>query len=162
MNRIADTTAVVAMIVLIFHGFVPTAAQTEATIEGVVETPCDPSRRTEIASVRIRPVSGGSATTVAVDPSTGAFRSSALTASEHELTAIGVDGKPLSVEPTRLPLSEGPNRVLLSLQPPECGEQEEGGGKTGLKNWQLTLIYFGAIGAVILVVSDDEEPASPF
>ncbi len=127
MSWIARTTAVVTMIAVVFHCSLPTLAATEATIEGTVEIPCDPSRVSEVASVQIRPVAEGSAATIAVDPSTGTFRGSGLTEGEYELIAIGADGEPLSPEPKRLLLRTGLNKVVLSMQPPGCGEQDSDG-----------------------------------
>ena len=194
MYWIPRTTAVLTMIAMVFHYSLPTLAAT-ATIEGTVEVPCDPSRVSEVAVVQIRPVSGGSAATVAVDSSTGTFLIEDLTEGEYELIAIDADGQPLSPEPKRLTLLEGSNPVLLSMQPPGCGEQDSDrdgvsdavdscpntppgtavgvdgcpsqgkkkpGGKGGLKDWHITLIYFGVVGAVIVALDDDEDPASPF
>ena len=195
MYWIPRMTAVVTMSVVVFHCSLPTLAATGATIEGTVKIPCDPSRVSEVASVQMRPLSGGSAATVAVDASTGTFLGSGLTEGEYELIAIGADGKPMSPEPKRLLLHNGSNMVVLSMQPPGCGEQDsdrdgvsdamdscpdsppgtavgtdgcplQGKNKHGekrvLKDWHLTLIYFGVVGAVILAVNDDDDPASPF
>ena len=163
MYRISRMSAVVTMIAVVFHCSLPTLAAPEATIEGTVEVPCDPSRIGEVASVQIRPVSGGSTTTVAVDSSTGAFVSPGLAEGEYELIAIGADGKRLSPEPKRLSVHDGLNSVVLSMQPSGCGEQEKTpGAKGGLKQWQVTLIYLGVIGAVVFALNDDEDPASPF
>jgi hypothetical protein len=184
------------MIAVVFHCSLSTSAATGATIEGIVEIPCDPSRVSEVASVQIRPVSGGSATAVTVDSSTGKFVVPELTEGEYELIAIDADGKPLSPEPKRLLLSNGLNTVILSMQPPGCDERDSdrdgvsdamdscpnsppgtavgtdgcplqgkqnSGQKGGLKDWHLTLIYFGVVGAIVIALDDDDEdPASPF
>jgi hypothetical protein len=155
------------MVAVVFHCSLSTLAATEATVVGTVEVPCDPSRVSEVALVHIRPVSGEAVTTVTVDSSTGKFRSPGFTAGEYEFIVIGADGKPLSPEPTRLVLVDGLNSVVLSMQPPGCGEQgsgpAQGEKKDGLKAWHLTLIYVGVVGAIILALhDDDEEQASPF
>ena len=167
MNWISRTTAVVTLVAVVFHGSLSTLAATGATIEGTVEVPCDPSRVSEVAFVLVQPVSGGSPLTVDVDPSTGKFHSPEWAEGEYELVAIGLDGLPLTPEPTRVGLQNGPNAVVLSLQPPGCDEPAEGekkpGEKGGLKAWQLTLIYVGVVGVAILALyNDDEEQASPF
>jgi hypothetical protein len=171
MYRISRTTAVATIVAVVFHGSLSTLAAPEATIKGTVEVPCDPSRVSEVAVVYIRPVSGGAVATVVVDSTTGKFHGAGFTEGEYEFIVIGTDGKPLSPEPTKLVLQEGLNAVVLSMQPPGCGEQEADPGqsattpreKDGLKDWQLTLIYVGVVGGVILALSDDdEEPASPF
>jgi hypothetical protein len=160
------------MVAMVFHGSPALLAETEATIYGTVEIPCDPSRIREVALVYIRPVSGEGMTTVVVDPSTGEFRGSGFTAGEYEFVVIGEDGQPLVPEPTKLTVAEGMNSVILTMEPPGCGEEGtdpaagEGqpGKKQGLKDWQLTLIYVGVVGAVIFALSqddDDERPASP-
>ncbi len=165
MYSIPRTTAAVTMIALVLHGSLPALAATGATIEGTVQVPSDPSRVSEVASVRIRPVSGGAAATVTVDPSTGAFRGPGLTEGEYELVAIGTDGEPLSPEPKRLLLRNGLNRVALSMQPP--GSSDPQGAKkprkkARLKNWHLTLIYVGVVAVIILALEDDDEDrASP-
>jgi hypothetical protein len=196
MYWISPTTAVVTVVALALQCSLPTLAATGATIEGTVEIPCNPSRVSEVISVQIRSVSGESASTVAVDSPDGTFRISGLEEGEYELIAIGVDGKPLSPEPKRLLVSNGLNTVVLSMQPPGCGEQDSDrdgvpdsmdscpesppgtavgddgcpledqkkpGGKRGLKDWQITLIYVGVVGLIVLAVgTDDEEPASEF
>jgi hypothetical protein len=171
MRLIVRATAVATMIAMTFHGSLPALAST-ATLQGTVETPCDPSRVGDVVAVQMRPVSGGSVATAVVDPSTGKFVIADLTAGEYELLAIGADGQPLSPETKRLTLVDGPNPVVLSLQPPGCGEQvsdgdggKKAGGGAALETWQLTLIYVGVVGAVILALDaldDDEDPASPF
>jgi hypothetical protein len=184
------------MIAVVFHCSLTTLAVEEATIEGTVQVPCDPSRVSDIALVQIWTVSGELAATVEVDSSTGMFRGAGLTEGEYEVIAIGADGEPLSPKPMSLLLRAGPNTVVLSMQPPGCGEQDsdfdgvpdamdscpssppgtavgtdgcssEGerkpGKKDGLKAWQLTLIYVGVVGVIILALyDDDEERASPF
>jgi len=166
MNRVARTIALVTVIAVAFPGFPSTRAATGANLQGIVQIPCDPSRLSEVAAVRLQPASGGSATTVVVDPSTGRFVGRELAEGKYELVALGADGEPLMQESTKVSLDAGPNTVILALEPAGCGEPgQEGGGvsKGGLKDWQLTLIYFGVVGAVILALSDDdEEPASPF
>jgi hypothetical protein len=127
MYWILRTTAVVTLIALVFHCSLSTLAATGATIEGTVQTPCDPSKVSEVGSVRIQPVSGGAATTVAVDPSTGKFLVSELTEGQYELIAIGADGEPLSPEPQKLLLREGSNKIILSMRPPGCVEQDSDG-----------------------------------
>jgi hypothetical protein len=159
MYRILRTTAVVTMIAVVFQCFLPALAATGPTLEGIVQIPCDPSRVSEVASVRMQPVSGETAATVAVDPSTGAFLSPELTEGEYELTAIGADGNPLAFEPTKVLLASGANKVVLSLEPPGCGENPD--AKNGLKDWHLTLIYVGVVAAIILALDDDESPGSP-
>lgn len=168
MCWIPRTIAVVTVIALVFHGSLPTLAANGATIEGTVKILCDPARLSEVASVQIRPVSGGPATTIAVDSSTGAFLSPGLTEGEYELIVIGTDGNPMSPEPERFLLRGGVNTVVLSVQPPGCGEQDadplqgekKPGKKRSLKDWHLTLIYAGVVAAVVLAVSDDEDPAT--
>jgi hypothetical protein len=168
MNRISRTIAVVAMVAVLFHGSVSTLAA-ETTIDGIVEVPCDPSRVSEVAFVLVRPVSGESVTTVIVDSSTGRFRESGFTPGDYDFVVIGMDGKPLVPEPTKLEVVEGLNAVVLTMQPPGCGEQgsvgapgeEKPGEKKSLKDWQLSLIYVGVVGAIILALyDDDDEPAS--
>jgi hypothetical protein len=163
------TTAAVTMIAMVLHCSLPALAATGVRLEGTVEIACDPSRVSDVTSVQIQPVSRGAAVTVAVDPLTGKFSSPELTEGEYELTAIGADGKPLSPEPKKLLLRNGLNEVVLSMQPPGCvaqgsdGEVQSGEkpGNKDVKNWHLTLIYLGVVGAVILLLSDDEDPASP-
>ena len=163
MYWISRTTAAVTMVAVVFHCSLSTLAVTDATIEGTVAVPCDPSRVSEIASVQIRPVSGEPAATVDVDSSTGKFHSAGLTEGEYE--------------------------VIVSMQPPGCGEQDsdldgipdtvdscpnsppgtavgidgcpsqdgkKSGKKDGLKDWHLTLIYVGVVGAIILALDDDD------
>ncbi len=189
MYWISRTTAVVTMVAVVFHCSLSTLAVTEATIEGTVAVPCDPSRVSEIASVQIRPVSGEPAATVDVDSSTGKFHSAGLTEGEYEVIAIGADGKPLSPKPMSLLLRAGSNTVVLSMQPPGCGEPDsdldgvpdtvdscpdtpsgttvgtdgcpsqdgkKSGKKDGLKDWHLTLIYVGVVGAIIFALDDDD------
>ena len=194
MNWIPRSTAVLTIFAVIFHSSFLSLAANGATIEGVVKIPCDPSRVSDVAIVQIRPVVEGAVTSVAVDPSNGTFVGSGLAEGEYELFAIGTDGKPLSPEPQKLLLKDGPNTVILSMQPPGCGEQDSdfdgvadsldscpdsprgtavgtdgcalpGKAKSGrpLKDWQVSLIYFGVVGGVILALDDDdEEPATPF
>ena len=167
MNWISRTTAVATLVAVVIHGSLSPLAATGATIDGTVEVPCDPSRVSEVALVIVQPVSGGSPLTVDVDPSTGEFHSSEWKEGEYDLVAIGADGQPLTPDPTRVVLQNGRNAVVLSLQPPGCEKTAEGeqqpGEKGGLKAWQLSLIYVGVVGAVILALyNDDEEQASPF
>jgi hypothetical protein len=174
MHRIPRTTAVATMIALAVHCCLPALATDGATIEGTVQTPCDPSKVGEVASVQIQPVDGGSATTVPVDPSNGSFALGSVTEGEYELIAIGVDGEPLSLEPMKFTVVGGLNKVFLTMRPPGCDEQEPDRGKQkprkgkkdGLENWQITLIYFGVVGLVALALDDDdddddEQQASP-
>jgi hypothetical protein len=168
------TIALVTVIVMALSGLPATWAETGATLEGFVRIPCDPSRLSEVAAVRVQPASGGSATTVDVDPSTGRFVAQGLTEGTYELIALDAEGQPLNQKSTTLVLETGPNPVVLNLEPAGCGQaspQGDGtsgagaaGGQRSLKDWQLTLIYFGVVGVVILALSDDEdeEPASPF
>ena len=193
MHWASRTTAVVTMVAVVFQfSLSPLAATEEARIEGTVTVPCDPSRVSGIASLVIRPVSGEPPAIAEVDPSTGEFRIAGMTEGEYEVIAIGADGTPLSPNPMSLLLIAGLNTVVLSMQPPGCGGQDsdldgvpdtsdscpdsppgtavgtdgcagEGKKKDGLKAWQLTLIYVGVVGAVILALyNDDEEQASPF
>jgi hypothetical protein len=191
MHWILRTTALVTATAVVFHCSLPALAQAEATIEGTVKIPCDPPRVREVTSVEIRPVSGGSATTVAVDSSTGTFRGSGLTEGEYELMAFDAEGLPLSREPKRLLLSAGTNTVVLSMEPPGCGDPdfdrdgvpdsrdacpttppgmvvgadgclvEESAGSGGLKDWHLTLIYVGAVGVAVLLLNDDDDDEAP-
>lgn len=165
MQRISHMTALTTVIALVFYCSVPSLAAPGATLEGTVKTPCDPSRVSDVVALRVQPVSGGPVTTVVIDASTGAFASPELDPGEYEITSIGVDGAPLSAEPTRLTLVEGVNPIVLSLNPPGCGEPEAPatGKKGSIKGWQASLIYLGVVaGAVVLLSNDDEEPASPF
>jgi hypothetical protein len=196
MSWIPRTFSVFVIIAVVVHCSLPAVAANGATIQGTVKTPCDPSRASDVVSVQIRRVPGGSAATAVVDSSTGAFRLSGLTEGEYELIAIGTDGEPLSPEPKKLVLVSGLNTIVLSMQPPGCGDQDADGdgvpdaldscpdtppgeavgtdgcpvqggkrpgGKRGLKDWQVTLVYLGAIGAIVLALDAiDEEEASPF
>lgn len=165
MIRSSRTISVLAAIALMLQLSLPAWAAPGATLEGTVKIPCDPSRLGDVASVMIRPVSGGAASTVVVDPATGGFSGSELSEGAYELVVVGVDGVPLSPEPTALSIVDGPNEVVLTLQPPGCGEpgSESARGK-GLEDWQFTLIYVGAVGAIaaLLNFDEDEAPASPF
>ena len=171
MYRIARSTAVLTMVAVVLHCSLPALAASEARIDGTVEVPCDPSRVAEVALVHIRPVSGDAVTTVLVDPTTGKFNAQGLTDGEYDFIVIGGDGEPLTPEPTRLVVHGGVNAVVLSMEPPGCGEQaSEGvpagttpGEKKRLKDWQLSLIYVGVVGVLILAMQDDddERPASP-
>jgi hypothetical protein len=191
MYWVPRTIAVATVLAVVFYSSVPALAAPGATITGTVEIPCDPSRVSEVVSVQIRPVPDGPVVTAAVDAPSGRFLKSGLTEGEYDFMVIGADGDPLSPEPKRLQLREGWNEVILSMQPPGCGEQDldrdgvpdsvdscptsppgtvvgkDGclvqGEQGGLKDWQLTLIYVGVVGAAILVLDlGDEEPASPF
>ncbi|MBT8403563.1 MAG: hypothetical protein KJP18_06880 [Gemmatimonadetes bacterium] len=165
MIRSSRATAVLATIALVFQLSLPAWGAPGTTLEGTVRIPCDPSRLGEVASVLIRPASGGADVISAVDPATGGFSGADMTAGVYELVVIGTDGVPLSPEPTNLAIVEGPNEVVLNLQPPGCGEQgsESAQGK-GLKDWHVALIYFGALGALaaLLTVDSEEGSASPF
>lgn len=174
MHRTSRSTAMLALIALVVPGLLPALATTTATIEGTVQIPCDPSMVGEVVSVQVRPVGGGSVTTIPVDPSSGTFRSPELTEGEYELLALGADGEPLTPEPKKLLLGAGVNQILVSLRPPGCVEQgaDPAGGrkkkfyknKKGPKDWKLTLLYVGAITAIVLAVDNeasDEESASP-
>jgi hypothetical protein len=169
------TIALLIVIVLVLPGLPTTRAETGATLEGFVRIPCDPSRLSEVVAVRVQPRSGDSATTLPVDPSTGRFVGQGLSEGEYELVALDSEGQPLNQKSTTLLLESGPNAVVLTLEPAGCGEpaSQQGSGASGagtsgakrsLKDWQLTLIYFGVVGAVILALNydEDEEPASPF
>jgi hypothetical protein len=165
MIRSSRATAILATIALVFQLSLPAWAAPGTTLEGTVQIPCDPSRLDEVASVLIRPVSGGADAIAAVDPATGEFSAADLTAGVYELVVIGTDGVPLSPEPTNLAIVEGPNQVALNLQPPGCGEQDaESVQGKGLKDWHVALIYFGGLGALaaLLTVDSEESPASPF
>lgn len=164
MYLTSRTTAVATTIAVMVHCLLPAWAATEATIEGTLKMPCDPSRVSEVASVQVRPVSEGSPATVPVDPTTGEFRIPGLTEGEYDLVVIGSDGMPLSPEPERLVLRAGVNKVVFSLEPPGCGETEptREKKKDGLEDWHLTLIYFGVVGAAVIALDNDEKRASPF
>jgi hypothetical protein len=186
MYGVSRTIAVMTTVAVVFSGSLPTLAAAEATIEGTVKVPCDPSRVSDIALVHLRPVAGGTTKTVLVDSSTGEFSESGLTEGEYEVVAIGGDGKPLSPEPMSLQLVAGTNTVVLSMQPPGCGEQDSdldgvpdaadacpdtptgtavgtdgcpstGGKKPGPKPWKLSLIYAGVVAGLILVLYDDDD-----
>jgi hypothetical protein len=171
MNRIARSIALVTAIAVTVPGFLSTLAAAGASLDGIVQIPCDPSRLSEVAAVRLQPVAGGSATTVVVDPATGKFVAEDLAEGEYKLVAVGLEGDPMGTG--SLSVTAGDNTIILTLEPPGCvasdaavegaADTPAAGGKAGLKDWQLTLIYVGAVGAVILALSDDdEEPASPF
>jgi hypothetical protein len=124
MYWISRTVSVVTAVALVSYCSFPALALTETTIEGTVKIPCDPSRLSDVAAVQIWSVSEGSIETVIVDSSTGAFRSSNLTEGEYKLIVIGADGKPLSPEPMTSLVREGLNTIVLTMQPPGCGEPD--------------------------------------
>ena len=124
MYWISRTVSIVTVVALVFYCSFPALAVTETTIEGTVKIPCDPSRVSDVAAVQICAVSEGSIETVIVDPSTGAFRVSNLTEGEYKLVVIGIDGKPLSPEPMTSLIREGLNTIVLTMQPPGCGEPD--------------------------------------
>jgi hypothetical protein len=177
MHRVLRATALVTVIAMVAQLSVPALAANEVTVEGTVQIPCDPSLVSEVALIQLRPVSGGTGRTVPVDSSTGKFDIPDLTEGEYELIAIGVDGQPLSPEAKKLTLGAGSNQVVLSFDPPGCGEPVAEGDeapdaegkkkprrKSGLKDWHLTLMYFGVVTAAALILyddDDDEDQASP-
>lgn len=174
MHREFRTTALATTIAVLFQLAVPALAA-NATLEGTVELPCDPARVGEVAVIQLRPASGGPGRTADVDSSTGKFVIPDLTEGEYTLFAIGVDGQSMSPEPKKLTLAAGSNQIVLSFEPPGCGERAEAQdiegkkkarGKSGLKDWHLTVMYFGVVTAIALVVyndddDDDEDSASP-
>jgi hypothetical protein len=170
MSGTRRKTATLALLGLVFQGLLPAMAANPATLEGTVQIPCDPSMVGDVASVYMRALSGGAITTIPVDPETGAFRSPELTEGEYEVFAMGLDGLPLTPEPKKLVLVAGANQIVVSIRPPGCDEQAADPGKKagknrkGLEDWKMTLIYAGAITAIVLAVDTDaeEEPASPF
>lgn len=165
MHRNSRMTTVVTLIAVAAYGLLPALAAGEVSVRGTVEIPCDPSRLGEVVSVSIRLVPDGTPVTVPVDPETGVFGAKRLTPGEYELFALDADGQPLSPEPLRLGLAEGVNAVKLELSPPGCEEQAQDEPlkkrrNKRLEDWQITLIYFGAIGALAIAL-DDEDSASP-
>lgn len=175
MSGTRRTTATLALLGLLIQGLLPAMAAEPATLEGTVQIPCDPSKVADIASVYLRARSGGAITTLPVDPETGAFRGTELTEGEYEVFTLGIDGLPMTPEPKPLALVAGPNQIVVSIEPPGCGEQaadpdgdpakKAGKNKKGLEDWKITAIYAGVIGAIVLAVdtdTDEEPPASPF
>jgi hypothetical protein len=126
-NRIPSATAIATTIALLLHVSLPALASTETTLEGTIETPCDPARVADVAFLHIRPVAGGAPDTVPVDSSTGAFVVTGLTAGEYELVALGSDGRPVSTKTASVQIQEGANRVALSMEPPGCGQPDADG-----------------------------------
>lgn len=169
-RRAAATLAVLAMVV---QGLLPALAAEAATIKGTVQIPCDPSMVAEVVSVYVMPEAGGSVTMIPVDPSTGEFVSTDLVEGTYELLPLGADGQPLVPEAKELVLVAGANEIIVSIEPPGCGEQvadpagEQGTQppktKKGLKDWQLSLIYVGVVIAIVLAVDtdSDDDPVSP-
>lgn len=164
------TNALVTALAVLLQGSIASFAADGATLEGRVEVPCDPSRVSEVAAVRIRPAEGGAPITVPVYGESGDFLGAGMSAGEYVLDAIDADGNALTPEPKRLVLQEGANQVVLSFEPPGCdetaGDAKPGppqGRRGGFPEWKLSLIYVGAVGALALALDDrGDEPISPF
>lgn len=173
MHGTRRAAAALAVLAMVFQGLLPALAAESATVKGTVQIPCDPSMVAEVISIYVKPESGGSVTMIPVDPSTGEFLGTELVEGTYELLPLGADGQPLVPEPKQLVLAAGDNEIVVSIEPPGCGEQAADPAgeqdtklpktKKGLKDWQLSLIYVGVVIAIVLAVDTnaDDEPVSP-